>query len=207
MGQAHSPLPRECGSCAPHPRPCAEPRTQGDGWGVERQKALEGPGAAVPGSHLPPQQAGCPPVPTGGRAGGQSATSNHPCGYLVSSLKWEETVLQSFLVLCPLPSDRAFGGLSSVDAQLVPLPEDPPPQALVSPQTWALAGSPSPWRVPAVLHPHIGRPTLITTCWLYLDSDLRRSPASSHFILSNSKRVRMGAVGAAPPAGLHLLKL
>ncbi|CAI9163765.1 unnamed protein product [Rangifer tarandus platyrhynchus] len=168
-----APSPVCAGAMPPTPGLVLSP-TQGDGWGVERQKALEGPGAAVPGSHLPPQQAGCPQVPTGGRAGGQSTTSNHPCGYLVSSLKWEEMVPQSSLVLCPLPSNRAFGGLSSVDAQLIPLPEDPPPQALVSPQTWALAGSPSPWRVPAVLHPHTGRPTLITTRWLYLDSDLRR---------------------------------
>ena len=29
----HTPTHCECGSCAPHPRPCAQPRTEGDGWG------------------------------------------------------------------------------------------------------------------------------------------------------------------------------
>ena len=161
------------GAVPPTPGLVLSPAQRVMGGGGQRE------GAGRPGSNCPrqppPSTAGClSSISTGGRAGGQSGTSNHPCGFLISSLKWEETVLQSFLVLCALPSDLAFGGLSSIDAQLVPLPVNPPPQVLVSPQTWAPAGSPSPWSVPAVLHPRIGRPALITTCWLYLDSDLKR---------------------------------
>lgn len=168
--------PTVSAGAVPHPGlTCSALHRERPGTRADRERRCWKAQKRLSPAATPPQQAVCLHFMVG-RAGGQSATSNHPCGSGFPPEMGGRRCCKLFLFR--VPCLQICGSLS--------------PSGGPSGRYWCLL-RPGPRLGPQVLGvsqlsctPALADRLLITTCWLYLDSDLREITAASHLYVSDS---------------------